>query len=141
MSLYTPELAETICRRLVEGESLRAICRDETMPGASTVFDWLEANEEFRSKYARARSIQAELGFDLLQEIADDGTNDFMMRGGDNPGWIANGEHIQRSKLRAETLRWRLSKLLPKKYGDKVETTHVGDKERPIVMQAVDADL
>lgn len=92
------------------------------MPGTSTLFEWLEAHEEFRIKYARARDLQSELGFDDLQEIADDGTNDWMERRngeGEVVGWQVNGEAIGRSKLRAETLRWRLEKLKPKKYGTK----------------------
>jgi hypothetical protein len=37
----------------------------------------------------------------------------------ENPGYRANGEHIQRSKLRVDTRKWFLSKLKPKVYGDK----------------------
>ena len=34
---YTPALADTICKRNSEGESLRAICRDPDMPSEGTV--------------------------------------------------------------------------------------------------------
>ncbi len=34
-SLYTEALAAKICRRLAEGETLRAICRDKAMPAIS----------------------------------------------------------------------------------------------------------
>ncbi len=40
-SLYTEALAAKICRRLAEGESLRAICADKVMPAISTVMGWL----------------------------------------------------------------------------------------------------
>ena len=40
-SLYTEVLAAQICRRLAEGETLRAICRDPGMPAISTVMGWL----------------------------------------------------------------------------------------------------
>ncbi len=40
-SLYTEALAAKICRRLAEGESLRAICRDKAMPDEATVPRWL----------------------------------------------------------------------------------------------------
>lgn len=36
-----------------------------------------------------------------------------------NPGWRFNGEHVQHSRLRVETRKWFLSKLMPKVYGDK----------------------
>jgi Bacteriophage Sf6, terminase small subunit-like len=37
---YTREIAETICTRMSEGESLRAICRDPGMPSEGTVRGW-----------------------------------------------------------------------------------------------------
>ncbi len=40
-SRYTPELAANFCRRLAEGETLRAICRDPAMPDKATVLRWL----------------------------------------------------------------------------------------------------
>ena len=39
-NLYTPALADTICKRIAEGESLRAICRDPGMPSEGTVRGW-----------------------------------------------------------------------------------------------------
>jgi terminase small subunit-like protein len=37
---YAPEIADTICTRMSEGESLRAICRDPGMPSGGTVRGW-----------------------------------------------------------------------------------------------------
>jgi hypothetical protein len=45
---YDIEIAETICERLLNGESLRAICTDPAMPARATVFRWLARNQEFR---------------------------------------------------------------------------------------------
>jgi hypothetical protein len=39
--VYTPELGHEICRRLLEGETLRAICQDSNMPAESTVRLWV----------------------------------------------------------------------------------------------------
>jgi hypothetical protein len=120
---YTEDIAAAICARLVEGESLKAICREDGMPAASTVFVWLESHEEFRTKYARARELQAELQVDEMTEIADNGQNDWMERknaAGEIIGWKENGEALTRSKMRLEQRRWNAEKLLPKKYGAKV---------------------
>lgn len=129
MTIYTPELADTICRRLAEGESLRAICRDEGMPCRSAVFAWLEKNEEFRTKYARAREDQCEVWVDEMRDIAEDGSNDWMERrnaDGEVTGYTMNGEAVARSKLRLEQTRWYAEKLLPKKYGAKLDLNHGG---------------
>ena len=46
---YTEALAEEICLRLAEGESLVSMCREEGMPGRATVFRWPEKHEAFPS--------------------------------------------------------------------------------------------
>ncbi len=49
---------------------------------------------------------------------------------GQAAGWQLNGEHVQRSRLRVDTRKWILSKLAPKRYGDKLQ--HTGDGGGPI---------
>lgn len=39
---------------------------------------------------------------------------------------VPNLEHINRTRLRVDTRKWIVSKLLPKKYGDLVRTEHSG---------------
>ena len=78
----------------------------------------------FAAQYARARDAQAEFWAEQLLDVADDGSNDWMERNDpDNPGWDLNGEAVARSRLRVDTRKWLLSKVLPKKYGDKLEVT------------------
>ncbi|NNH46226.1 terminase small subunit protein [Rhizobium laguerreae] len=126
---YTHTLANIICERIADGESLRSICRDEGMPAKTTVMEWLCDDEKaaFRTKYARAREIQADGFVDEMAEIADDGTNDWMEKkgaDGQSIGWQENGEAIRRSQLRIATRQWIAEKLKPKKYGAKVELEH-----------------
>lgn len=127
---YTEELADAICERIADGESLRAICAKEDMPNKSTVFRWLAAHNEFATKYAHARDVQADILVDEMTDIADDGSNDWMERrndDGENIGWRENGEALRRSALRISTRQWIAEKLKPKKYGTKVAVG--GDKE------------
>lgn len=132
---FTQEVADAICTRIAAGESLRAICQDEHMPAASTVFLWLIKHLEFSEQYARAREAQADFLADEIIEISDDGTNDWMVRNGkdgEDSTYVLNGEHVQRSKLRVDSRKWFASKVAPKKYGDKVETTLTGPDGGPI---------
>lgn len=135
---YSQDMADQICARLIDGESLRAICRAEEMPGASTVFQWLNAQPTFVEQYTRARDIHAELKFDEIQEIADDGKRDYVLT---EAGPLVDHDHIARSRLRVDTLKWRLARMAPKKYGDKLETTHRGDAAAPIVISSTDGKL
>jgi hypothetical protein len=129
---YTAEIAAAICARLAAGESLRAICRDEVMPGDATVRGWvLDDREGFAAQYTRAREMQAHTLADEVLEIGDDARNDWMVRNGAGAvGYELNGEHVQRSRLRSDNRKWYLSKVLPKVYGDKLQ--HTGDGDNPI---------
>jgi len=64
-SAFTKAMGAEICRRLEEGESLRAICRDVEMPGEGTVRNWATPgiDEEFAARFHRIRGVA---GFRLL---------------------------------------------------------------------------
>lgn len=129
-------VADSICEHLAGGESLRAICLADDMPDKATVFRWLASNASFRDQYARAREIQAETLVDEIIEISDDATNDWMVRnskGGEDSGWLLNGEHVQRSRLRVDSRKWFASKVAPKKYGDRTHTEISGPDGAPLV--------
>lgn len=132
---FTQEIANTICERIADGESLRTICSQSEMPDKATVFRWLNGNTVFRDQYARAREAQADALFDEILDIADDGRNDWMaVNGEDDEGWRANGEHMQRSRLRVDARKWMAAKLQPKKYGEKVTQEITGANGSPIEM-------
>lgn len=129
-SIYTQELGEEICRRMMEGESVRQICKDENMPHRNTLLNWLLVPDHpFAAMYDRARKLQAEMMADELLEIADDGSNDWMER--ENGGYVFNTEHYGRSRLRVDTRKWILSKMLPK-FADKVIQEHTGTIEHSV---------
>lgn len=113
-SEFTPEIANDICERLAEGESLRTICQDDDMPSRSTVRLWRSGNAEFSAQYTHARECQAET---YAEKIVDDAL-------------VATDAALGR--LRMDALKWAASKLAPKKYGDKI--AHVGgdDGDAPI---------
>ena len=119
----------------MDGESLRSICLSEDMPDRKTVFNWLHRNTEFFHQYARAREVQAEVWADEINDIADDSTNDYVTRtkrdGSEYEEF--NAEAVMRARLRVDSRKWLLSKLLPKKYGDKVQTEVTGKDGGPVV--------
>lgn len=129
-TIYTEELGLAVCQKIAEGLSLRSIEQLPGMPAKSTVLLWaLEDRDGFSDHYRRARELQLECESDELVDISDDGRNDWMERELANGTSIVvlNKEAVDRSKLRVATRQWRLTKLMPKKYGDKVEQTHKGD--------------
>ena len=69
---YTKEIGETICDRIVDGESLRTICADAGMPDPATVSGWFSSHPKFRYAYELARALQAEGLMDESLDIIDD---------------------------------------------------------------------
>lgn len=106
--IYNDDLAKAICRRLANGESLRAICDDKTMPDRGTVLGWVDDIPDFSAMYARARDRQQEA-------YAEDGV------------YIADTEpDATRARNRILSRQWYASKLKPKRFGDKLELGGAG---------------
>lgn len=118
-SLYNEELTDKICQRIAEGESLKKICESKDMPTRVTVHNWLldKDKEEFFNKYEKAVNVRTENMFDALEEIAD---------------IPDESESPMRSRLRVDVRKWYLSKIMPKKYGDKMDLTTDG---KPLVIE------
>ncbi|GAC1501788.1 MAG: hypothetical protein NVS1B10_06180 [Candidatus Saccharimonadales bacterium] len=153
-SVYTPELDDEICAQVAMGRSIRSICGYrldadghevikegfERMPSPATIFNWFRTNKPFLEHYERAKEQAAEAMADEILDIADNGSNDWMDRWyGKQQEWVTNGESIQRSKLRVDTRVLLMTKLKPKKYGQKLDLTSGGkDLPTPIlgVLQA-----
>jgi hypothetical protein len=129
---YDRETAHAICVRLARGETLKGICRDEGFPPESTVRGWAQEDVDgFAARYAFARQLGLDAMADELLEIADDGSGDFIIDANGNR--IPNNEHINRSRLRIDTRKWYLSKLAPKRYGEKVDLNVGGQDGSPVV--------
>lgn len=109
-TLFTDELAAHICAEIAAGRSLRDICSDAGIPSQTTVFRWLSEGKDFREQYAHAREAQMDAMAEDILEIADEG----------------NEEDVQRAKLRIDTRKWLMSKMAPKRYGDKQQMQLTG---------------
>ena len=113
-NLYAPALADTICKRISEGESLRAICRDPGMPSEGTVRGWArEDRDGFGARYRLARELQLDHWADVIIDIADEGDRDPRDR-----------------QVRIEARKWVMSKLGPRRYGDRLLVA--GEAENPL---------
>ena len=138
--MFSQETADRICARLAMGESLRAICRDEGMPAESTVRLWaVENTNGFAAQYARARDIGMDCIADEIIDIAnttEKGVKTVVKATGTE---TTEGDMIEHRRLKVDARKWYLSKLAPKKYGDR--TTLAGDPDAPLLAQMTDEQL
>lgn len=106
-----------VIERIAKGEAVRNILKEKSMPDWSTFDRWLDKDEHKSIHYARAMRKRADNIFEDIIEICDSTENDIII---DSDGKeITNHNVIQRDRLRVDTRKWYLSKLEPKKYGDK----------------------
>lgn len=123
-------------RRLAAGESLRAICRDEGFPDESTVRRWSVEDEDFAPQYARARAAGYEKMADEIVEISDETEVEATYKD-EGVTLDLSSTGVMRNRLRVDTRKWLLSKMLPKKFGDKLTTELTGPDGGPVVVENV----
>jgi hypothetical protein len=134
-SSFTQDMADTICVRIAEGESLRDICKDEWMPDRVTIYRWLQAFPEFCNQYTRAREDQADTLADEIMAIADEtpDLNPILDKHGALIEIQLHSAYLQWQKQRIDARKWTAMKLKPKKYGDR--QILAGDSEAPLEVQ------
>lgn len=93
------------------GHSLRTaieMVKAEGKPYSSkTFFKQLRENEELGKQYARACDERTHLIFEEIIDITDEKMIDQV--------------EVQQARLKVDARKWMLSKMNPKKYGDKIE--------------------
>jgi len=131
-STYTTQMADIICIRLAEGESLKEIVKTEGMPNRATVYRWLLEQPAFCDKYARAREEQADTLADEIIAISDENprTNEIRDSEGNVLDIKIDSGYVAYQKQRIDARKWTAMKLKPKKYGDKLALG--GDAENPL---------
>lgn len=113
------QVKDELCRRLIEGESLRSICRIDGMRDKATICRWLAADEDFAKRYTIARDLQAEALADEILDIADTPIVGIKTTTkADGSVERVEGDMIDHRRLRVDARKWVASKLAPKKYGE-----------------------
>ncbi|MFD2597514.1 hypothetical protein ACFSQ3_01015 [Sphingobacterium corticis] len=119
------EAIEAIINRICDGESLRSIllyANRDILPSMSLFLKWVSEDNQLKDQYARAMDIRSDMLFDEILEIADESNADTDLS--DEGKMIIRGDIVQRSRLRIDARKWALSKMQPKKYGDRLDVDH-----------------
>jgi hypothetical protein len=123
------QLFEDICFALERThKGLLTICKEHGLNTESPFRNYLNNNPEAELRYARAREKQIDYLEDLLRELVFEDKKDKEVIDKVNIG----SNFIARDRLKADTLKFILSKLRPQKYGTKIE---IDDKREPRVFK------
>ena len=110
---------DLILQRIEEGESVRDILLDETMPSSRTFFKWLREDSDKVKQYEISMGYRDDKLFEEILEIAyktEEGTTTKTTERGIE---TTTGDMLGHRRLKIDALKWYLSKRNPKKYGDK----------------------
>lgn len=118
-TLHTPELAQSILDEMTKGTSLRKACEARGV-NKSTFLNWVDTGKVQSDHYARAREQMLDAQAEELEQIGDEAAN------------ADTAVKVAGLRLKADNRKWLLSKLAPKKYGERVELA--GDKESPLFL-------
>lgn len=115
------ETVEEIMVAIMTGEKggyLKKILEDRGL-SIKAFYYLMTRDPTVKEMYEEARQVQAEHMADELQYIADHGLNDTYT---DDKGRTrVDQDVVQRSRLRVDTMKWRMSKLHWKRFGDRVQ--------------------
>ena len=131
---YKPKEIETkfneVCKLIAEeGLSLRKAVIEIKISRA-VFYKWVDESDEKKDQYARATEDRQDLIFNDIFTIADDQENDVYV---DEKGFEqTNHNVIQRARLRVDARKWALSKMNPKKYGDRTSLDVKTTYEQPL---------
>lgn len=115
---YTTELGDRICKLVATNTcGLKKLCAShDWMPAHNTIAEWRWKNDDFSTRYTKAKLQQAELLAEDCLDIADNSSQDIKLNASGDE--VCNSEFVNRSRLRVDTRKWLTSKLLPKIYGE-----------------------
>lgn len=121
--IYTDELAEKVLEWIRVGYSVAKIAKMDDMPAKDTIFQWIVKRPDFADRYVQAKETGAFVMAEEIVEISDNDQNDvYFKEEKDGSGLSAKPcfdvNNINRDRLRVDSRKWILAKLVPKKYGD-----------------------
>lgn len=128
---YSEEVMDQILEELMAGKVPAEILgpdRRPEYPGLTYFYKLIRDDESFAKKYARAMEVRTEADVDKIREIAMAPAVEVSSEYGSH---VDSGDVALR-RLQVDALKWTASKRLPKKYGDKVTSEHVGPDGGPM---------
>ena len=136
-TIFSQRLADKICLLIsTTSHGLRVICKiHKDLPNPLTVYRWLNTNEDFCKQYARAKEEQAQVIFDEILTISDTtqiGSIIYTRKGRKE---ARVGDMIEHRRLQIDARKWVLSRLLPKKYGERIEVDSASDPLNEILSE------
>ena len=120
---FSIAVCDEILSRLRAGESMKGIARDEHMPERWTVWRW---RRDTQNKMPDGRTFAThfeEAELERADNLVEDAVERARTISDELTGDRQDTARVAAARLEIDTARWLASKVLPKKYGDKMALT------------------
>jgi len=112
---FSQIVADIICQKIIEGDSMTKICEDPNFPSVSIVAKWKKMNDDFATQVRASYQSRADHYHDkVLSEAEKTKTKD------DAPA----------QKVKIDAYKWAAEKGNPEQYGNR--TKLIGDPNAPL---------
>ena len=102
---YTQEIGDAICALVAQGDSRRKAAEQVGVP-VSTIHEWETNIQSFSDQYAYATGQRAEHYFEWIIKRSNT---------------IKDKDDAFVARVQIDAIKWACSKLLPRKYADKID--------------------
>ena len=121
MITWTTAITDRICELIESGKSINSFAGKKGVPSAPSIYRHMARDAEFAGMIAIARQAQQEHEMEKCIELADSATP----------------EDWQVKRLQIWARHWRASRMIPKKWGDKITQEITGRDGAPIATQQI----
>lgn len=118
---WTTAITDRICELIESGKSINSFAGKKGVPSAPSIYRKMAKDAEFAGMIAIARQAQQEHEMEKCIELADSATP----------------EDWQVKRLQIWARHWRASRMIPKKWGDKITQEITGRDGAPIATQQI----
>lgn len=120
---WTPELEDAICNDIESGLTLRDVASKNGVSKA-LILKNVRASTTFCDQYTRAIETRTDIDFEGLADQISEAP--VVVEGRVDSGWV------NWKRLQIDTLKWALSKRVPKKYGERSQVALTDPEGGPL---------
>lgn len=116
-------IVDEICKEVIEQKTSfnKAIANSPITP--ITFYDWILKDDDVRRAYNYAREVRADTLFEEIIDIADQTEEGETVTEKPSGVEIKRGDMTDHRRLKIDARKWVVARMLPKKYGDKIDIT------------------
>lgn len=119
-------IVKAICEDVIENKLSFTQAVNNSPISYVSFFNWVTESEKLKALYNYAREIRSDILFEEIIDIADTTEDGEVIKDTPNGTIVERGDMLGHRRLKIDARKWVVSKMQPKKYGEKLDVTTDG---------------